>query len=511
MLCRFAKMLTIICILKYVFAQSNVEVSNVCRKFVCGDADLDQCAKFESRTNTITVSGCASSSDVCDHNVNLFNADFSAINCVARITQVALKIPGEPCLSDNDCLSNKCMEKICRGIEDGYMCDTNSASSCDVGLYCFTSICEDQRVIGESCTNSYQCVNSAFCDKHTSTCIAYLSLENDEASITPNGVAYECKSMYSANGLCDNPPQSMADYSLKPCNSDWDCLLSDQTFSECQCGYNDAGNRCCKAAYGDPVYAKIKQTLENVLKVNRNCASAFMFSPQCSAINQDAMKLNMLKSYAEIMHLTYQTPKCMKQALMNWTLEYDLETIPKANSYASFALNGKQQKQRKTLILTILGVCTGTFLVIVIGFIIYKKYKEHKYNIQLKEKDEIVEFAKKPKPSTSDKVYEVDKNKKDHEGMRQIIINFDNNKSDANLKEALPAGMNVSGIIALNDSISVDQSKILEDPPNIKQKALDASLQNKRGEDLPKAKHGVNNTIDHDHKNRERIQEGSSN
>eukprot|EP01016_Furgasonia_blochmanni_P046421 TRINITY_DN6684_c0_g1_i6.p1 TRINITY_DN6684_c0_g1~~TRINITY_DN6684_c0_g1_i6.p1 ORF type:complete len:776 (+),score=160.85 TRINITY_DN6684_c0_g1_i6:209-2536(+) len=242
---------------------------------------------------------------------------FSCNSIKAAVVETSLSFPGQSCAHNADCTNNNCDRKrgICIGGKSEEKC--LDSSSCAVGLACFDGICKVQGTVGALCVNDFQCINSAFCsDGH---CVPYLSL-NEGHAISINGKAFDanmianetrprfrinfqCRSMVAnTDGLCIAAPFFKSDYTGTPCTKNEDCELSNGDFSECECGLNEEGNKYCKRAPGDTVYAFAHKEIQALSILNAYCHTMLRFSEDCNLIADRAQKLSETLEFGEYGH-----------------------------------------------------------------------------------------------------------------------------------------------------------------------------------------------------------------
>lgn len=182
---------------------------------------------------------------------------------------ILTRYAGSSCSDSNPCVASlKCVDNVCKGLEENTEC--NTTDQCLVGLACIKDNndgklkCTKQRVIGNDCTSSFECVNNAACNKITNKCTALFSLEVgteiSDLEMEFNQVSL-CKSGFSREGKCSSL-KLLPELVDKECNDDADCKYyenskSSQSFvflndmevtlhGSCQCGYNLEGKRYCK-------------------------------------------------------------------------------------------------------------------------------------------------------------------------------------------------------------------------------------------------------------------------
>lgn len=141
---------------------------------------------------------------------------------------------GEYCLTDDSCYTGKC-DRVCKGRTQGDNC--NDTKNCDSGFFCDSFKCVP---VGESCTNSDQCLNYQGC--YENKCVNYASKENNEK--TDNFLL--CKSFYQKGGICLESPELANNTNACPESNNCTYKNSTSEFNEsCVCGKNDKGIKYC--------------------------------------------------------------------------------------------------------------------------------------------------------------------------------------------------------------------------------------------------------------------------
>ncbi|OMJ91427.1 hypothetical protein SteCoe_6007 [Stentor coeruleus] len=177
--------------------------------------------------------------------------------------------PGEPCMSNSDCITDLCTANTCVGQNPGGACVKNS--DCGVGLYCSTAFfCVPQLSYGMVCTNDYQCQNNMACNRtifEDGSCVYYYSIPNGQTvgmcqDMLTEGVSNLCQSGscnltnpgFDTIGVCQPPYYNLYNYPHK-CSSDTDCVGYNQgstVYGACSCGMDQDGYAYCDAFTGDP-------------------------------------------------------------------------------------------------------------------------------------------------------------------------------------------------------------------------------------------------------------------
>jgi hypothetical protein len=282
--------------------------ADTCVKYVAFDyddgqimPDTFQCAKFS----------CNKTSSVCFHSFNPFNDDGSNVTvslnkvcnstqscfvsntgvngiyskdtidgqCVTNptITPTVIRLPGEECSKDDDCLTDglfnsTCVSGKCSGYAENAAC--NKTSQCLVGLYCkgsndtVSGNCTKQISEGGACSSTWDCSNNLFCYNSTCKIFGSLTTGSDVSSTTLGDFSKEP----SKNLVCEFGTVATAANGTSICsridydgttaanvvdgfsNCTWgsDCSYTDgiNKFSyKCGCGYNADGIGYCPISH----------------------------------------------------------------------------------------------------------------------------------------------------------------------------------------------------------------------------------------------------------------------
>lgn len=189
------------------------------------------------------------------------------------------RYPGEYCFDALDCHSGTCLNGKCSGISSGNPC--NMTYECNPKLYCdsISDKCEALLNIGNACTDTSQCSNSV-CD--SLVCTAYFSKANGQPAteISPQGLAWACKTGFAKGGLCAAPPVSPPTKVVTNCTAGEVCKdqngVSNKT---CTCSYN--GKAYCPLFEGDTQVQAMITGIQTILPYNINCHTLNRFSYEC--------------------------------------------------------------------------------------------------------------------------------------------------------------------------------------------------------------------------------------
>lgn len=201
------------------------------------------------------------------------------------------RYPGEPCLSDKDCINLSCNKNyICSGSEVNQKC--KSHFDCIAGLYCSKqNICIKQSYTGDFCNSEYECRNNLVC--YENKCITYFSLKTG-TYIDINKPPYnlmdnpselcefnyidihskECSYFKLPQKNIENVNKNFKEISsdeLLKCNIKEKCRYinhkGNYVFYDCICGYNSKGYSYCPNSH-DNQY--IWDLYFNQIRINRN-------------------------------------------------------------------------------------------------------------------------------------------------------------------------------------------------------------------------------------------------
>lgn len=171
------------------------------------------------------------------------------------------------CDSYLNCNNGNCVNNICVGNPLGSSC--NLTYDCSWQGFCNTtnSTCQILKNLGENCSDTSQCVNTAGCSKITNTCTPWYSLDSG----TKSDVKEFCKSGYlSSAGVCE-------DYALIDGNPICNYTLSStckyitsftkQTITKpCTCNPDGSGNDMCYATSTSDAWNRYKNAFFAVIQ-----------------------------------------------------------------------------------------------------------------------------------------------------------------------------------------------------------------------------------------------------
>jgi hypothetical protein len=224
-----------------------------CPKFACGfvnDTDLELCAVNDN--GNIKMKVCRSDqTDFCDFKINQPSS-----NCAEKFVSLYSLTPGDPCDTDEMCISKKCNLGHCVGMQAGEMCATDN--DCNPGLYCSQRLkCEALQTQGKKCGPvDGPCMNELACT--LGSCISIGSLADE----SPSDNMLACKSLFTMvdkNGVmkCHSQPKSTTGSSSPTeCTLGSMCTYKFDSGTEtltipCKCGANKDGKSYCHQGVGN--------------------------------------------------------------------------------------------------------------------------------------------------------------------------------------------------------------------------------------------------------------------
>lgn len=145
------------------------------------------CLKLVTTTtpNTIDIRPCVGQTNsICPATTTI--AEGQEVQCkvstaVQEKATAGVVVPGMPCTSNEDCLSENCVMGYCVGAAQGGSCETNGDLDCNPGLYCELASAQCTALIaeGQACTGTNQCAMNTGCSNNI--CSAFYSLDNGSA------------------------------------------------------------------------------------------------------------------------------------------------------------------------------------------------------------------------------------------------------------------------------------------------------------------------------------------
>jgi len=243
-----------------------------------------------------------------------------------------VRFAGEPCNANNTCAHGwECKSGSCTGNKTNEACSRNE--DCVVGNYCNVTKCLKQVAKGGKCENTFQCVNTAFCN---TTCQDYYSLaEGTDVSLldSPESACKFGSTIKNKEGktVCNkisyqDTTKAESKSHLAPCiaGNETACNyrnIDNSTFSvTCQCGYNDKGNAYCPAAHADTavkfeVYYKSKRDAFGSKCHTLKRSICDLTEDSDFTKKSNAVTVNKLDT--EQLHLYYEAGPCVRQIFGN--------------------------------------------------------------------------------------------------------------------------------------------------------------------------------------------------
>ena len=219
---------------------------------------------------------------------------------------------GEPCNTDENCISSWCANKICQGLGQGDIC--SSDLECGIGLYC-NGQCNALITIGGTCTKDEACMNDLTCFK--GKCTEYLSQEDDtEVSVCENQINLQCTSggcfTVSDKSYClpSVSSQKIPNECVfrSSCEIMIDSLHASSFTTDCQCAQNGFATSVCALSTGDAPYVNYINYLSAWISSEyiHKCHTTQRLSLKCAELNWDYKNWVKL-SYFQYLALNYPT------------------------------------------------------------------------------------------------------------------------------------------------------------------------------------------------------------
>lgn len=273
-----------------------------CWSYKC-DSIKSTCIYPSVSSYTYVVSPCSElSRPYCDTSNLKANTTCSIAKSVEPVSE---GYPGEPCRSDSDCVSGKCLSRFCYGQVLYETCKSNL--DCNPGLRCSNNICTTLLKAGKSCSSDFDCVTTAGCNNKL--CTEYYSLgvnssvsdcsQDDQSSMfcESGSCAYNSKLKHT---VCIEPFISKANPRI--CKSSKDCIGQSSSgysvYSNCECGMNWNGTMYCAANNGDDVAVNYRKQLKNFMDygLSARCNTQRRFDKGCFDISYNTYAYEKLAS-----------------------------------------------------------------------------------------------------------------------------------------------------------------------------------------------------------------------
>lgn len=252
-------------------------------------------------------------------------------SCEAGSVKIAKEplYPGEKCEEGKECLDGHCLHFACKGRGLGESCETNA--HCMPGLYCSDLKCDLQKLPGELCTDSAECVNNAGCNQAArgklGACVQYFSVQTTKkVNSCTNNTNHLCEGLNCAEidgeFYCGGPGESYAPTPVR-CLDDSQCFSKLDPFihagysTTCACSYGMAGNGYCKTFPGDPIGSYTLQMLKTWVGSGyiEKCNTDRRFNSHCYSSYLDeetALKLDLYLLWTEMYSLVQDNSQCAK-------------------------------------------------------------------------------------------------------------------------------------------------------------------------------------------------------
>jgi len=310
-----------------------------CPKIKC-DSKAKECAFIvgDATSKNVTLNTCSVKNQSCPFTAADLTKNDVNVTCIEVTPPTPTpktRYPGEPCDDKFTCFSGNCTSSVCTGNATGTGCKEHA--DCVVGNYCNATtevpagICTKQVALKGKCANSFQCVNSAFCN--VTSCESYFSFaagsditglpEASSACIYNSIVFSEGKTLCNARTYASTTPKPDGTSHLVACESGNTTTCSynntDKTITTrtCECGYGPNQKAWCPAAHSETsvkfenYYKSVRDTFDNKCHTLKRT--------KCDLTDSDTTK--RVKAVAENkldtedLHLFYGAEPCVKALL----------------------------------------------------------------------------------------------------------------------------------------------------------------------------------------------------
>lgn len=265
-------------------------------------------------------------------------AGFSSATCdkVEKVipTDIESNPFGSPCSKDNECLSNKCIDSKCGGVDYGKECASHN--QCNPSLACISNICLKQKYEKDSCNTEFDCRNNLGC--HNGLCVAYFSLSVGEKINTSTLInrfpedlceyqyidpdTSECSRLIYHSEVPDSN-------NLVECDNNSKCVYQNhknKTVEKyCICGFGPNGKGYCPYSHNDAI--SFDKYLYQV-RVNRNNGCQTLRRFDCELVPPKFSKIEkVFKSKTAILPLLEAAEVCTQKLFFDWVLSSKILTI----------------------------------------------------------------------------------------------------------------------------------------------------------------------------------------
>ena len=265
------KYISLICLglVKVILTQKQA-----CNAYKCKTLGNNACMKPETGVEkTIDLEECQS------YNYCNFDKTSSLGNC-EKTTYLSGQFIGGPCNTPADCRENQatCIDNKCTFATPTCTDDY----SCAIGQFCGnkneTLTCVPQVAIGENCTKTSECVNTAMCRKSTSKCVEALTLEDGEAALFEE--RFLCKSGFSLDSKCSRAVLKSEGVCDSVCTYSYNGTETNSS-SACVCGMNSNGDKYCNYGYNSTEHDTVMDLKTRYLNKNNSvaCHTSERFTP----------------------------------------------------------------------------------------------------------------------------------------------------------------------------------------------------------------------------------------
>ena len=242
-----------------------------------------QCTSIPDENTCILPEGTVSKFQQCPSGktCNIPSEDpIDKATCGEPVPKTYLLLPGLPCESNSQCISNICEDKQCKGVKENEAC--TKVEDCEYGFTCrkintsdTNKVCavplsqNDVCEFDTDCSLQYGCYNGK--------CTHYFTLTDGQfigTTTTVNPILSLCQSGYSDDsGICQTLTQQNEKTECSEANP---CKYTygDKTLilpENCLCGYNPQGTQYCLLGSGDSTYQTYIDKLKSYYLSNKNC------------------------------------------------------------------------------------------------------------------------------------------------------------------------------------------------------------------------------------------------
>lgn len=259
-----------------------------------GMSGAEQCLRYtcskDVNSTCMTTTNSTVSVSPCPHDYYCPPVTgFDTVICQPKDSLVLLSWPGEPCTTNQTCITGRCEDDECAGNKAGESC--NDHSDCAAMLYCTEdSICAEQlSERDDGCRDDFDCKNYLGCQ--FGECVRYMSkYEGEKVSDCTKNRSLVCQSTLCGSGYClkavanDKPTPAL-------CTSNEDCVStwystgthSYPIYTDCQCAMDATGKGVCGLFPGDSQYAYFLEAMEHFVQYEHNwaCHTLRRFSLYC--------------------------------------------------------------------------------------------------------------------------------------------------------------------------------------------------------------------------------------